>query len=162
MPTPRRSSDRGDRRRRQIIDAALAEVRAQPIAEVRLAAIAARAGLGASHALYYFGSRDGVLVAAVAHAEQQLVAGRRDHLEAIGDPIERLAAFVDAYLPDDRNDPVWKLWFDGLCSRSRSEFAKWGGRPTWRGAPTSAVASSTRRPTAPRSISLRPTTRGAS
>jgi AcrR family transcriptional regulator len=86
----------GDRRRRQIIDAALAEVRAQPIAEVRLAAITARAGLGASHALYYFGSRDGVLVAAVAHAEQQLVADRRDRLETIDDPIGRLAAFVDA------------------------------------------------------------------
>ena len=40
MPAPRRTSDRGDRRRRQIIDAALAEVRAQPVADVQLAAIA--------------------------------------------------------------------------------------------------------------------------
>jgi len=127
MPAPRRTSDRGDRRRRQIIDAALAEVRAQPVADVQLAAIAARAELGPSHALYYFGSRDGVLIAAVAHAEQQLAAGRRDRLEAIADPVERLAAFVDAYLPDGRDDPVWKLWFEGwLRSRSRSEFAEVG------------------------------------
>jgi AcrR family transcriptional regulator len=127
MPAPRRNSDRGDRRRRQILDAALAEIRMQPVADVQLLAIAARAGLGASHALYYFGSRDGVLVAAVAHAEQQLAAGRSERLGAIDDPIERIAAFVETYLPDDRHDPVWKLWFEGwLRSSSRSEFGDVG------------------------------------
>ncbi len=121
------STDRGDRRRRQIIDAALAEIRAQPVADVQLAAIAARAGVGPSHCLYYFGSRDGVLVAAVAHAEQQLASGRGERLRAIADPTERLAAFVDAYLPDDRHDPVWKLWFEGwLRSTSRSQFGEVG------------------------------------
>ena len=122
MPTPR-----GDLRRQQIVEAALAEIRTEAVADVQLAAIAERAGMKASHVLYYFGSRDDVLIAAVAHAEQQLAAGRRERLEAIGDPLERLAAFVDAYLPDDRDDPVWKLWFEGwLRSRSRSEFAEVG------------------------------------
>jgi AcrR family transcriptional regulator len=123
------SSDRGERRRRQIIDAALAEIRAQPVADVQLSAIAARAGLGPSHCLYYFGSRDGVLVAAVAHAEQQLAAGRGERLEAIADPGRRLAAFVGAYLPDDAHDPVWKLWFEGwLRSTSQSEFGEVGSQ----------------------------------
>jgi AcrR family transcriptional regulator len=127
MPAPRRNSNRGDRRRRQIIDAALAEIRTQPVADVQLLAIAARAGLGASHALYYFGSRDGILVAAVAHAEQQLADGRSERLAAIDDPVERIAALVEAYLPDDRHDPVWKLWFEGwLRSSSRSEFGDVG------------------------------------
>jgi AcrR family transcriptional regulator len=127
MPAPRRNSNRGDRRRRQIIDAALAEIRTQPVADVQLLAIAARAGLGASHALYYFGSRDGVLVAAVAHAEQELAEGRSERLAAIDDPVERIAAFVEAYLPDDRHDPIWKLWFEGwLRSSSRSEFGDVG------------------------------------
>lgn len=127
MPAPRRTSDRGDRRRREIIEAALAEIRAQPVADVQLAAIAARAGLRPSHALYYFGSRDGVLIAAVAHAEAELAGGRRERLGAIEDSAERLAAFVDAYLPDDRDDPVWKLWFEGwLRSRSRTGFAEVG------------------------------------
>lgn len=127
MPAPRRNSDRGDRRRRQILDAALAEIRTQPVADVQLLAIATRAGVGASHALYYFGSRDGVLVAAVAHAEQQLAAGRSERLRAIDGPIERMAAFVETYLPKDRHDPVWKLWFEGwLRSSSRSEFGDVG------------------------------------
>jgi AcrR family transcriptional regulator len=127
VPAPRRTSARGDRRRRQILEAALAEIREQAVADVQLAAIASRAGLGASHLLYYFGSRDGVLIAAVAHAEDQLAAGRRERLREIDDAEARLAAFIEAYLPDDRHDPVWKLWIEGwLRSPSRAEFAPVG------------------------------------
>jgi AcrR family transcriptional regulator len=118
---------RGDQRRRQIVAAALEEIRAQAVADVQLAAIAARAGLRASHVLYYFGSRDDVLVAAVAHAEDELATERGERLRAIADPRERLAAYVDAYLPDDRHDPVWKLWIEGwLRSASRAQFAEMG------------------------------------
>ena len=124
MPAPRRTSARGDRRRQEIVEAALEEIRSQAVADVQLAAIAARAGLRPSHVLYYFGSRDDVLIAAVAHAEDRLAAGRREALRAIDEPVERLAAYVDAYLPDDRHDPVWKLWIEGwLRSASRAEFA---------------------------------------
>jgi AcrR family transcriptional regulator len=127
VPAPRRTSARGDRRRRQILEAALAEIRSQAVADVQLSAIASRAGLVPSHLLYYFGSRDGVLIAAVAHAEEQLAAGRRERLRAIHPAEARLAAFVDAYLPDDRHDPVWKLWIEGwLRSPSRAEFAPVG------------------------------------
>jgi AcrR family transcriptional regulator len=127
VPAPRRTSARGDRRRRQILEAALAEIREQAVADVQLAAIASRSGLGASHLLYYFGSRDGVLIAAVAHAEDQLAVGRRERLREIDDAEARLAAFIEAYLPDDRHDPVWKLWIEGwLRSPSRAEFAPVG------------------------------------
>jgi AcrR family transcriptional regulator len=122
VPTPR-----GDLRRQQIVEAALAEIRTQAVADVQLSAIAERAGMKASHVLYYYGSRDEVLIAAVAHGEQQLAAGRGERLRAIDDPVERLAAFVAAYLPDDRHDPVWKLWIEGwLRSPSRAEFAPVG------------------------------------
>ena len=124
MVAPRGNSARGDRRRRQILEAALAVIREEAVADVQLAAIAARAGVRPSHVLYYFGSRDEVLIAAVAHAEQELAADRRERLLAIGDGAERLAAYVVAYLPDDRHDPVWKLWVEGwLRSPSRTQFA---------------------------------------
>jgi AcrR family transcriptional regulator len=123
VPAPRRKSARGERRRQEIVEAALSEIRAQAVADVQLSAIAERAGVGSSHILYYFGSRDALLIAAVAHAEQALAAGRSERLRAIGDGTERLAAYVDAYLPDDRHDPVWKLWIEGwLRSPSRAEF----------------------------------------
>ena len=64
-----------------------------------------------------------MLIAAVAHAEQQLAEGRTERLRAIEDASARLRAYVRAYLPDDRHDPVWKLWMEGwLRSASREAF----------------------------------------
>jgi AcrR family transcriptional regulator len=127
MPAPRRSSARGESQRQRIITAALDAIRASPVAEVQLSAVALRAGLTPSHILYYFGSRDEVLIAAVAHAEEQLARGRSERLRAIEDPSARLRAFVRAYLPDDGDDPVWKLWIEGwLRSPSRRAFGSVG------------------------------------
>ena len=126
---------RGDARRKQILDGALAAIREQPLADVQLAAIAARAGLKPNHVLYYFASRDDVLIAAVAHGEHELAAGRSERLRAIADPEERFGAYVRAYLPEDRHDPVWKLWIEGwLRSSSRDEFAEvgWEANLGWR------------------------------
>jgi AcrR family transcriptional regulator len=134
MP-PAGTSARGDARRKQILDGALAAIREQPLADVQLAAIAARAGLKPNHVLYYFASRDDVLIAAVAHAEHELAAGRSERLRAIADPEERLGDYVRAYLPEDRHDPVWKLWIEGwLRSSSRDEFAEvgWEASLGWR------------------------------
>src|SRR5687768_1275835 len=63
------TSARGDARRKQILEGALAAIRAQPIADVQLASIAEQAGMKPNHILYYFPSRDAVLIAAVAYAE---------------------------------------------------------------------------------------------
>jgi AcrR family transcriptional regulator len=135
MPAVRRTSARGDARRTQILEGALAAIRAQSIADVQLASIAAHAGLRPNHVLYYYASRDDVLIAAVAHAERRLADGRSERLREIADPHERLAAYVRAYLPDDRHDPVWKLWIEGwLRSASRAEFGEvgWEANLGWR------------------------------
>lgn len=118
---------RGDARRKQILDGALKAIREQPIGDVQLSAIAERAGMKPNHVLYYYPSRDAVLIAAVAHAEHELAEGRSERLRAIEDPHERLAAYVATYLPTDPHDPVWKLWIEGwLRSPSRREFGEVG------------------------------------
>ena len=135
VPMARRSTARGAARRRQILDGALAAIRERAVADVQLTAIADRAGLKPSHVLYYFASRDEVLVAAAAHAEEALSAGRSERLRAIADPTARLREYVAAYLPDDRDDPVWKLWIEGwLRSASREEFGEvgWEAYLGWR------------------------------
>jgi AcrR family transcriptional regulator len=102
-------------------------VRAHAVADVQVSAIAARAGVAPSQVLYYFGSRNDALVAAFAHAEQALSIGRSERLGSIDDCTKRLAAYVSAYLPEDRHDPVWKLWIEGwLRSESRAQFAPSG------------------------------------
>jgi AcrR family transcriptional regulator len=130
-----RRSVRGDARRKQILDGALAAIREQALADVPLASIAAHAGMKPNHVLYYFASRDEVLIAAVARAEHELAEGRSERLREIADPQERLAAYIQAYLPQDRHDPVWKLWIEGwLRSGSHDEFAEvgWEANLGWR------------------------------
>jgi AcrR family transcriptional regulator len=129
------TSARGDARRKQILEGALAAIRAQPIADVQLASIAEQAGMKPNHILYYFPSRDAVLIAAVAYAEHALAAGRSERLRAIADPKERLRTYIEAYLPEDRHDPVWKLWIEGwVRSASHDEFGEVGWEATlgWR------------------------------
>jgi AcrR family transcriptional regulator len=135
MPAARRRSPRGDERRRQIIEGTLEAIRAQPVADVPLAAIAAHIGMAPNHILYYFPSRDAVLIAAVEHGENALAEGRSERLRAVTDPDARLVAYVREYLPDDQHDPVWKLWIEGWArSRSRDEFGEvgWEANVRWR------------------------------
>jgi AcrR family transcriptional regulator len=129
------TSARGDARRKQILEGALAAIRAQPIADVQLASIAEHAGMKPNHILYYFPSRDAVLIAAVAYAEHALAAGRSERLRAIADPEERLRTYIEAYLPEDCHDPVWKLWIEGwVRSASHDEFGEvgWHAGLGWR------------------------------
>jgi AcrR family transcriptional regulator len=127
---------RGEARRRQILDGALSAIREQALADVQLASIAAHAGLKPSHVLYYFPSREDVLIATAAHAERRLADGRSERLRQIPAPEERLRAYITAYLPKDRNDPVWKLWMEAwLRFTSRDGFAEIGSDANlgWRG-----------------------------
>jgi AcrR family transcriptional regulator len=127
MAGRRSQSERADGVRARIVAAALEVIRDQPVADVQLAAIAERAGMRPGHVLYYFDSRDDVLVETVKHAEARIGEEREAALAGVDDPLERLERYVVQYLPDDRHDPVWKLWFEGwLRSASHDAFAAVG------------------------------------
>ena len=127
MAARRSQGERADAVRARIVAAALEVIRAQPVADVQLAAIAERAGMRPGHVLYYFASRDDVLVETVRHAEARIGEEREAALAGVEDPLERLERYVVQYLPDDRHDPVWKLWFEGwLRSASHDAFAEVG------------------------------------
>jgi AcrR family transcriptional regulator len=123
VPASPRNDPRSAGRREQIVAGALEAIRASPVADVQLAAIAERAGMKPNHVLYYFRSRDDVLIAAAAHVEEGLAEGRAERLSAIADPVARLREYVATYLPEDRHDPIWKLWMEGwLRSAAHDEF----------------------------------------
>lgn len=127
MAARRSQGERADAVRARIVAAALEVIREQPVADVQLAAIAERAGMRPGHVLYYFASRDDVLVETVRHAEARIGEEREAALAGVEDPLARLERYVVQYLPDDRHDPVWKLWFEGwLRSASHDEFAEVG------------------------------------
>jgi AcrR family transcriptional regulator len=127
MPERRSTGERADAVRARIVVAARDVIREQPVADVQLAAIAERAGMRPGHVLYYFASRDDVLVETVRSEEARLAEERAAELAGIADPLARLERYIVHYLPDDEHDPVWKLWFEGwLRSASHDEFAEVG------------------------------------
>jgi AcrR family transcriptional regulator len=127
MAGRRSQGERAEAVRERIIDAAQEVIRAHPVADVQLAAIAERAGMRPGHVLYYFASRDDVLVETVRRAEGRNAEERAATLAGLDDPMERLERYVVDYLPDDRHDPVWKLWFEGwLRSAAHEAFARIG------------------------------------
>jgi AcrR family transcriptional regulator len=76
------------------------------------------AGLGrqlqmsAGHLLYYFGSKDQLLLETLRWSEEQLGVRRHAVLGRGADVWARLAAYTELYLPEGPGDPRWILWLE--------------------------------------------------
>lgn len=102
--------------RAKVLDAALLAAAEAAPGPVRVADIAARAGMSPGHVMYYFKRRDRIVVETLLYAEQDL-ARRRDHrLARSVDPHQALRMLVSLYLPTSRSDPRWRLWTQLLAS----------------------------------------------
>ncbi|MFJ8043656.1 TetR/AcrR family transcriptional regulator [Kitasatospora sp. NPDC096147] len=77
---------------------------------VRMADIAARAGMSTGHILYHFGRKDRLLLEVLAWSEADL--GARFEEAAAGAPSStgKLALFVRYYLPRQQGDERYGLW----------------------------------------------------
>lgn len=110
-----RSNRRLDRPREQVLAAALAMVGEQGLSKVTMAALAARLGTSGGHLLYYFGTRDGLLLETLRWSEQEYAVERAPLVDgaAAGDGTrETVLAFAEVYLPVDERDPRWLLWLE--------------------------------------------------
>ncbi len=100
-----------ERTRRAILDATQALFREETLAELPLERIAKRAGCSSRSILRHFGSREGLLTAAIADAEGAVVRARQvegenvaeairrlvDHYEEAGDDVIRWLAAAESY-----------------------------------------------------------------
>ncbi|NRQ33616.1 TetR family transcriptional regulator [Nonomuraea sp. NN258] len=101
-----------ERPREQMLEAAMAAITEHGLAQLTMAALARRLGTSGGHLLYYFGSKDHMLLETLKWSEERL-AVRRDALLALDAPLPaRLRAYVDLYLPVGPNDPRWVLWVE--------------------------------------------------
>jgi AcrR family transcriptional regulator len=100
-------------RRRRVMEAAKTAIAGHGLNGVRMAHIAELAGMSPGHILYYFHSKDELLVRTLLWNEAQNAARWRADIMAIGDARGRLAYFIDAYIPTGPRDPDWALWLAG-------------------------------------------------
>src|SRR4051812_12082929 len=90
--------------------AAMAAIADRGLAELTIAGLGREVGMSSGHVLYYFGSKDELLLQTLEWSEDQLGAERRALLSRPVPPRERLEAVVDLYLADGPRDPRWVLW----------------------------------------------------
>jgi AcrR family transcriptional regulator len=81
------------------------------LADLTLAELGRRVDTSASHLLYYFGSKDDLLLEVVRWSEGQLREARVKAL-ASGSVQTRLRRFCELYLPREQGDPRWLLWIE--------------------------------------------------
>jgi AcrR family transcriptional regulator len=106
------STEDGRRSRDRILQAALDLIIEAGIYQVRLAEIARRAGMSSGQVMYYFTSKEHILLETLARQEQQDTQRRRAALATVTGAWRQLEVFVGLYLPAAAPDPSWILWLE--------------------------------------------------
>jgi AcrR family transcriptional regulator len=95
-----------------VLEASLALITEVGIDQVRLAEIARRAGMSSGQVMYYFTSKEHILLETLAWREQEETRLRRISLADAAAGWPRLELFATLYLPSGPTDPVWILWME--------------------------------------------------
>lgn len=113
-----RTNRRLEHPREQVLGTMLEMVAEQGLAKVTVARLAERLGTSGGHLLYYFGTRDGLLLETLRWSEERYAVQRAPILAAAADPdratdgVAAVVAFAEVYLPLDHKDPRWLLWLE--------------------------------------------------
>ncbi|MGA5564648.1 TetR/AcrR family transcriptional regulator [Streptomyces platensis] len=120
MPGPaRRPRRRLSQPREQVLAAAMATIAAEGLDRLTMAGLGREVGMSSGHILYYFGTKDELLLQTLQWSEEQLGAERRAALSRRVPARERLDALVGLYLPEGHRDPRWTLWLE-VWNRSQN------------------------------------------
>ncbi|WP_188269764.1 MULTISPECIES: TetR/AcrR family transcriptional regulator [unclassified Streptomyces] len=87
-----------------------------------MAGLGRRVGMSSGHLLYYFRTKDELLLRTLEWSEGRLGTERDALLSRPGTVRARLDAYVDLYVPDGPGDPHWTLWLE-VWNRSRNAAA---------------------------------------
>lgn len=99
-------------RRDAVYRAAMALIAERGIGGTRVADIGRRVGMSPGHVLYYFGTKERLLLETLRWSEGELggLRAAASRLGRAGWP--KLRRFVDIYLPEGPSDPRWALWVE--------------------------------------------------
>jgi AcrR family transcriptional regulator len=99
-------------RREAILEAALEVVAERGLSNLRMSDISDRAGMSAGHVLYYFKTKEAVLMQALRFIEDRFHAAADAELAKLPAGPERLRRLLELDLPRGRGDPRWALWLE--------------------------------------------------
>ncbi|ROR45038.1 TetR/AcrR family transcriptional regulator [Kitasatospora cineracea] len=106
------------RPREEVYAAARAAIAEHGLARLTMAGLGEQLGMSAGHLLYYFGSKDQLLLETLRWSEAQLGERRSRELARREVPVlDRLDRYLELYLPEGPGDPRWILWIE-VWSRS--------------------------------------------
>ncbi|MFH8804770.1 TetR/AcrR family transcriptional regulator [Streptomyces sp. NPDC017936] len=116
MSTPRRTPAPP---REQVLAAAMEMIAERGLEKLTMAALGREVGMSSGHLLYYFRTKDELLLQTLEWSEGRLGAERGRLLTRSAPARERLDAYVDLYVPDGHRDPHWSLWLE-VWNRSQN------------------------------------------
>ncbi len=109
------STEQGDARRAQMLEAAAELIAERGLARTRIADVAARVGISPALVVYYFQTKEALLIAALRESETGFYASAEDLLRARRSLRDRVETLVELTFTEESKGEVqgqWGLWFD--------------------------------------------------
>ena len=109
------TSEASDQRRDQMLIAAAELIAERGFSETRIADVARRVGASPALVIYYFGTKDSLLTAALRYSEESFYTSCAEMLDKTPKTRERLENLARMTCVPDVDDEItgtWGLWFD--------------------------------------------------
>ncbi|WP_435642965.1 TetR/AcrR family transcriptional regulator [Streptomyces sp. H49] len=105
--------------REDLLAAAMRMIAEHGLEKLTMAGLGREVQMSSGHLLYYFRSKDELLLQTLEWSEGRLGAERARLLARPAPARERLEDYVDLYVPDGHRDPHWTLWLE-VWNRSQN------------------------------------------
>ncbi|OPX07707.1 TetR/AcrR family transcriptional regulator [Mycobacterium sp. AT1] len=129
MAEPAPATENNEGRRVEMLDAAASLICERGFGDTRIADVAKRAGVSSALVIYYFGTRDRLLVDALRYSEESFYEAAEKMLAEVTSMRERLSLLIKwTVIPQADNEipGAWGLWFDLWAQAFRHEEVKAG------------------------------------
>ena len=114
------STENGQRSRDRVLKAAVELITEAGIDQVRVAEIARRANMSSGQVMYYFTSKEHILLETLAWRDHQDLRRTRAALAKVTGAWRQLERFIGLYLPASPADPSWILWIEAWARASHN------------------------------------------
>jgi AcrR family transcriptional regulator len=129
MAEPAPATEQNENRRIEMLRAAAKLICERGFGDTRIADVAKRAGVSSALVIYYFGTRDRLLVDALRYSEESFYEAAEQMLSEVTSLRERLSLLIRWTCVPEADDEIpgaWGLWFDLWAQAFRHDEIKAG------------------------------------